>query len=170
MPWGVPQPLKKELFRRWASWHSHWTSQAWRETISVPAGWNLSHREDLVHGTWIVRFKKNHIFEALHFAFSEMNSGRIYVAWLWNQAEKCPIFPEGSCHFHFFYTVSDLEVHVNRCLLNYFRNDIPGLECGFIMRMFSTHVAKYPAPDILRKQFPRLFIFSESTLLCSAQH
>ena len=67
------------------------------------------------------------------------------------------ISPEGSCHFHLFSTVCNLEVHRNRCLLNYFNNDSRGWECCFIIRTLSTYVTKYLAPDILQKQFPMPF-------------
>lgn len=72
------------------------------------------------------------------------------------------IFPEGPCHL--FSTVSNLEVHVNRCLPNYFNDDSHGLVCCFIIRMFSTHVTKYLAPDILQNN-PHAF---STSVFCSS--
>lgn len=58
----------------------------------------------------------------------------------------------------FFYRVSNLEVCINRYLLNYFNNDSHGLECCFIIGMFNTHVAKYLAPDILQNNSRAFFV------------
>lgn len=51
---------------------------------------------------------------------------------------------------------SNPEVHVNRCLLNYFHTNSHDCECCFIIRMFSTYVAKYLAPDTLLNNYPCL--------------